>query len=264
MARRSIDVLRHHGWQLGDPEFDTVFILVHCERAAAGEYRFVVDNDTPVVRLNGRIPGYEPTVKSIATSQQYSLLSANAVVSIRRYGYPVILRDPHAPVYPLHYTCPAGRCETAPRATALAELNQEIQVHLKSLWENEAQLGFGNPSIAREGSTYKQLRLKRQSLHILTQAVDWTTGPDRYELVYRSCFGDQVIERGSATIVFDADTNCYEVCFIGKVDLPNNWVVTKLEDGDGWGRPVEFVKHLEDLKGRQLVPALQGLVDSLS
>jgi hypothetical protein len=228
-------------------------------------HRFIISESTPLARLNDKVDVAVPTVKEIATSESYSLFSSNAMVQIVGYGYPILKRDDGAPVYPNHYTCPAGRCEEPPLKTALAELNQEIAITIRHQKTGELRLlGYGNKEAAEAGKLHKQKGMKRELPEVQVVPLNWEEGLDRYELwlncgsIYKPT--SKCLEKGSATIVYDRDTNTYELCFIATITLPEGWEIYQLEDGEGYGREVSFVTTLNELKDKPCVPALNAFI----
>lgn len=270
LFRTSRELLKGGPYPLGHKGYDKLFLLAHLVRTESTHYYFIVLPITPTVRLDERLVLDVPTVSSVAENRFYSLFSSNVLLRIEGYGYPVLKRDSGAPVYPEHYTCSAGRCEQSPLNTALAELNQEIAVIVSNQDTGEIRLlGYGTQEAAQAGKAHKEKALGKFLPELLVAPLTWENGPDCYELWLGSC--DQCVstneilvervEKSFATVIYDKETNAYEICFQAAVSLPEGWQVDQVMDGENFGREAGFITELSSLKGKPCVPALNGLIE---
>ncbi|MDR0463102.1 MAG: hypothetical protein LBG64_02700 [Pseudomonadales bacterium] len=241
------------------PFFDKLFLLANKATVEKGDgiYRFIIDDKTPTVRLNNNVHLDVPTIKDIAVSNDYVLFSSNVILKIARHGYLVLERDDKAPTYPKHLTCPAGRCDQSPQKTAIAEVNQELDITIRRTGSSSVLLGFCVEEDFPTGNSYKQ-KASNGTLpeFVMIGNINWQKGPDKYEFIV----GGQLIESGAAKIIYDAETNAYEICFVVEVELPEGWEVDSVVDGEDFGRKTYCYKSLKNLSGRLCVPALKAFI----
>ena len=261
---KSYDLLHHGPFPPTSEYSDNVFLLAHTVLSEANLYAFIIEEDlTPTTRMNENIKLDVPLVQDLAKDKTFSLISANMMLCVDTYGYPVLRRDGGTRFYPFCYTCPAGRCEQPPMATAIAEANEEILITLRHTQTNALRiLGFGDENVALAGKKHHEHELHRELPGLVICDIEWEDGPDTYLLISRSKAGeDHLVESGHATVVFDASTNAYEICFKATVKLPNGWIIQSFEDGERFGREALFTRNLSDLDKSKCVYALQAFLE---
>ena len=255
----SLDLLTSGGYGIGHPFYDRIYLSGIVSQQALGCFHIIIDESCPAVRADKSVNLPLPTIAEMRETSDFSLISANAILKIEGIGYPVLLRDALAPSYPLKYTCPAGRCENTIKRTAITELNEEILVIVRDSNDSEFTLGFGDIAVVEHGYAHKLAMLSRSLPPLLVLPVNELNHQHYYELVTPS----NVVEKGTATIVFDNDSNAYEFCFGFKAVLSNGVQVNSILDGEGYGRDVTVVKTLKTLPIDNCVPALKGFIGYL-
>ncbi|HBT97015.1 MAG TPA: hypothetical protein DEB25_04955 [Desulfobulbaceae bacterium] len=263
MYTKSHDLLKNGPFPESSPFFDKLFLLARVARATNGVYTFLIeDGVTPTVRMDNKIDLPVPLVTEMAGNEQYALFSANVMLHITGHGFPVLRRDGGTRFYPLCYTCPAGRCEQTPQQTAISEVNEEILLILRHTSTGELRtLGIGSPDKVATGLLHKKSELGRNLPRALALPLSWEKGQDSYSLVAHSQSSQEIIEEGSATIIYDERTNAYEICFQMDISLPEGWVIDSVADGEKYGREARIVASLADLNPEECVPALRLFVD---